>query len=255
MQLSRKRRQTAGIFLILSFILIIILLFVQLSNYFSINPFFPPSPKTEMPITLTYPPNANGELQPIWLRVHFIIEANGTISEGINLTLTNVTGATYRITNSQKGININNVWIGFNYAEPWNAFTWSNTPDVIQDNFITSPNGVWLVSTENEKMEPFIQNVFNFPVAGDYSPSIIVENWNATTNNSTFYEYTYNEIKLHVAPASEIRLHALNQIGGIISIVLLIFGFIESVKMVHEWVENAPKNNENQEDISIGDDI
>jgi hypothetical protein len=59
-------------------------------------------------------------------------------------------------------------------------------------------------------------------------------------NRHTLYQYTFNEIKIHVLSSSELRTQELDQINGIITIALFIFTEIEAIKLIYNWYKNAP---------------
>jgi len=72
-----------------------------------------------------------------------------------------------------------------------------------------------------------------FPVAGDYSPSIIV----IFSNNATPETYTYSEYRVHVLSTSELQSQELSQLEGFVGLVLLAFTFVEVVRLVRDYVK------------------
>ena len=95
---------------------------------------------------------------------------------------------------------------------------------------------IYELNSSHGLLQDIIQSQpFNFSVSGDYSPTLILE-----YSNNSDESYTYNEIKLHVPSSSELQTQELNQIGGFITIVLLIFSLIEALKLVNEWIKSAP---------------
>lgn len=87
---------------------------------------------------------------------------------------------------------------------------------------------------------PAMNMTFSFPVAGDYSPSIIVgtENdsitGNTVTRSKSFLTYTYDEIKVHVLSSGELQTQELSQIANVVTIALFAFAEIEAIKLVYE---------------------
>jgi hypothetical protein len=218
---------------------------------------------------LTYPPISSGKVQETLLDASFNITSSKTMAEGVNMTIIDPRITLYGGTPIKERItrNISGVNIAFQYARPMGGSYIITVPyDFSKTEFINLsqiryvyhnlPPGAAFEMNKSDiyptpPREPIIhlnlshgyltgvlQNrPFSFPVSGDYSPSIILE-----FDNGSVEGYTYNEIKLHVPPASEIRTHALNQISGIVAIALLIFSFIQLRKIINESVEDALSN-------------
>jgi hypothetical protein len=77
------------------------------------------------------------------------------------------------------------------------------------------------------------ENKFYFSVAGDYSPTLMIWFYNDTT-----VQYTYNDIKLHVASATEVQSLKMENINVVIAVALLVFAFVEGISVVNELTKN-----------------
>jgi hypothetical protein len=262
MTFSRRGRKYLGYSGLFVLVLFFVIFYYQLSTYYPFNPFFPPSGKTTYFMELTYPPVTNGKVQEMLLNASFNIESNETLAEGVKVTITNPRIKLYGGTPRNEYIihNISAINIAFQNAQPMGG---SGTLIIPLDNISQTQNinynfppGMSFQMDENDKNHPIFSGVhnyelnlshgyipeviqnkpFSFAASGDYSPSIILE----FSNDSSPISYTYEEIKFHVPSVSELRTQELNQIGGFIAVVLLIFSFFEALKLINEWIKGAP---------------
>ena len=222
MTFSRRKREYIGYSALAIVILFFFFFCYQLSAYYPFNPFFPPSGKMTHFVELTYPPISNGKVQELLFDAKFDVVSDGQIAEGVNMTILNPRISVYGGMPINKYIihNISGVNIVFQDAQPMGGSLKLTVP---LDNFSQTqyvyynlPPGASFRIDENMKfpvfprepvyelnlshgyLEDVIQNrPFNFPVSGDYSPSIILE-----YSNGSDESYTYYEMKLHVAPKS-----------------------------------------------------
>jgi len=242
----------------------------------TLNIFYQPCGKSILPIAIAYPPISSGQLQDEWLQVMFDLEADGTLSEGVNLTITNVLGTVfidYSLINQTSGLNVNDVWIGFQYAQPWSSFTFATWGGQTQNRFFTALDGNWLIANHSETywqstdgnpyalgycpLKTVMQMVFYFPSSGDYSPSIIVG-----LNNGTFLECTYEQIKVHVLSNAELQALKFSRIDNAVTISLLLFAGIEGFSLMNNLIkkrperkrENKRKDEQSRTDWLIGND-
>ena len=261
MNFSRRNREIIGYFSFFTFIIFFIILYYQLSTYYPFDPFSPPSGKTTYFMELTYPPISDGKVQELLLDASFNIISNTTIAEGVNMTIANPKVVLYGGTPRNKYIihNISGVNIGFQNAQPMGSSLKIDIPlsNISQTQYVyhNLPPGASFQMNKNDANIPsfpreptyelnlsngyiqwsFHDHLFNFSVAGDYSPSIILE-----FSNGSSESYTYDEIKLHIPSKSETQSQELNQINGFITIALFIFSLIELWRLISEWIGSKP---------------
>jgi hypothetical protein len=193
---TKRKRQAIGYSALFVFYLILGLLILQIPTYFSAG-------KTVIPIAIAYPSITEGTLQDNWLQITFNLEANSSLAENVNLTITNVVATTFP---NSTGMDISDVWVGFQYAQPWSSFVSANTASgQIQNHFLTALDGDWLVLNTSATMQSIgslsvlYQMAFHFPASGEYSPSIIIGLY-----NGTFLAQTYNQIQIQI-PSSTVK--------------------------------------------------
>jgi hypothetical protein len=223
-----------------------------------LNAFYQPQKPALLPIAVAYPPIFNGQMQDEWLEVRINLKADSTLSEGVNLTLADMLGTIFINDFSLYGQEVDNVWLGFQYAQPWSSFTSANTVSgQIQNHEFTALDGDWLVALHNATYwqsvngNPYAlgycplvileQMVFNFPSAGDYSPSMIVG-----LSNGTFLSCTYDQIKVHVVSNSELQTIKVGRIDTAIAVSLLLFAGIEGVSVVNDLTKKRLVNEDHE---------
>jgi len=261
MTLSKGKRQVIGYVSLFILILVFIFFYLQISSHYPFNPFFPPSGKTTYLMELTYPPISNGKIQELLLDASFSIVSDKPLAEGVNITIPNpvvkLYGGSFNNRNIIKNIRI--ISIAFQNAQPMGGSVAIIIPleNISQTQHVyynLPPGASFQVNEETLKFPEFPREQvcelnlsngylkgirqnqpFNFSVSGDYSPSLIIEFYNESPES-----YTYDEIKLHVPSKSELQSQELDQINGFIAAVLLIFSFIEALRLIQEWIRDAP---------------
>jgi len=189
--------------------------------------------KTSLPIDLSYPPPTGGRLEDKALQVSFDLYANNKFAEGINLTLKNIFGVVYA--KNALGNNIQWITIGFSNTYPCTPFTtvygWLNETEIYNYEGL---DGATLDVSDEWDSEDFLilkrvreAEEFNFPVAGDYSPSIII-----ALENKTMLFHTYDSIKVHVASDTELQSQRLDRINGLVSLALFALAFVETFHLI-----------------------
>jgi len=214
---------------------------------YQIELFNPPPSKTQIPISITYPPAA-GLTYPIkGIRIKFSLEASGSIAENVPVSVINATGdatgkeavifgpLNYSVTSYDYYPDLTIVAVGFDETVhisatgnpeggqiwmPWNYWG-SGLQGMVFRHVASSP----YLRFESE-------DTFYFSVSGDYSPTIYM-----TFNNGTEIQHTYEQIKVHVLSASEMQAEKLNRVNTVIAIALLSFAFIEGIKLVKDLTE------------------
>lgn len=190
------------------------------------NPFSVAPQKTVLPFRLYYPPPQNGIVPPIWLDVNFTLKADSQIAENTAIHYTNEAGEIFGGNNQ----NITVVLVGFyntNATDTMQYFPIGSdppTPHLLVSGVIFNRVGDSLV--------PISTTGFSFPVAGDYSPTITV-----SMQGGVIEEYTFENIKVHVLSASEIRTQELDQISIVIAITLLGFTLVQSIVLVRNLLK------------------
>lgn len=224
----------------------------------SINAFYQPQGKSSLPIAMAYPPISNGQLQKEWFQVGFNLETvtNNPIAESVNLMLTNATGIAFINMNDvnnniTSGFNVTNVWIGFQYAQPWSYWAIGNiVSGKYQVSYFTALDGDWLIADHNETswyppeplpnqtqqgvfpLKPHQVMTFYFPSSGDYSPSIIV-----ALDNGTLLSYSYDQIKVHVLSNADLQALKFSRIDIAVTVSLLLFAGVEGISLVNSLGE------------------
>jgi len=231
---TEKRQVAFALLLIFLFYAFYCVYGIWTDNPSIVNAFYQPQSPPIVPIGLAYPSLSNGELQNNWLQIFFTVETNSSyIAENTNLTLTNVIATTFP---NSTGMNIDDVWVGFQYAQPYSSFsTAGNSASGTQNNFFTALDGDWLglntsATTQNiGSLSVLDQMTFHFPASGDYSPSIIIGLF-----NGTFLTYNYNQIQLHVMSNSEVESLKVGRTDIAVTISLLAFAGIEGISVVND---------------------
>lgn len=182
--------------------------------------------------------------------MRFDVKSDKSISVVTNLTLKNIEGwlwpEYYRNGYPILENDIAEIKIGFKDAQPDYWGTWARGNGTSIQNNEYNDLSVTLVpnTTENNTISGiplkvwFNHGEFYFPVEGYYSPSIIII---FSTPAKKPIEYLVEDQKIHVLSTSEIQANALNQINSLIAIILLVFGCISALKMVHDFTNRKNK--------------
>lgn len=117
-------------------------------------------------------------------------------------------------------------------------------------------SGTWALSFSQEAIEsnasaiirlisPEEMNEIYFPVAGDYSPIMLVNKGGSTT------QHTYDQIKVHVQPESEVESANVSRLSLGLTWAFLGFSYIGVILAVYELV--LKQENKNQTIVIIND--
>lgn len=266
MQFSKRMRQIIGWGIIIILIGFFIWYVSYLSVSYAVSPFLIPAQKTVLPINLVYPPITNGTLQNAIFQINFTLTSNTIIAEKTNIKMTYVSGKLFNQIGALNPISpinstyISDVFVGF-------PNTFPNAPigsmllgnETIQGSNITVQNQqyyegldyLWLVHWSGFSNFTSTWNItFNFPVSGNYWPSIIVLTTHQYNVGNIFYKnntattYTYNQIQIPVISSSQVQSEELEQIGGFVGVALYFFAVVEIFKLVVYWIKDAPKKAE-----------
>lgn len=210
-----------------------------LANSYSINPLLPISTTVTNDFFITYPPQSSGQLLETMFVLSFNLESDGLLSEGVNMSVTNLGG---RFFSKNFAYNVSKIYAGFEHAFPLTTI-WDNRTG--EPHTYVGPYPIWLEPNydgADEMTVPIIdgkpsETIFYFPSAGTYHPTLVI----ALSNNS-YLVHTYNEIDLPILSKDELRSQLFDQINVFIAIALLVFTFIEVFKIVHKW--NPKDDNE-----------
>lgn len=233
MKLQKGRVISISVLIVIYFYIVFCVWGIATDSPNLINIFYSQSYKTSLPINLSYPPPINGQLQDKALQVSFELQANNTIAEGVNLTLSKINGVVF-LKNSL-GKSIQYAIIGFSNTKPGTPFTatygWFDDFEYYNYECL---DGAWLDVQDIWDSEDFRSLIrvreleeFNFPVAGDYSPSIII-----ALENKTILFHTYDSIKVHVASHTELQSQRLDRINGLVTLALFAFTFFEIYQII-----------------------
>ena len=216
-------------------------------------PIINPVQKTQLSFEVNYPP-VTGSDMPLLLRATMYLEADSIISENTRIFANRSSGGYIYPNNESK---IGEVYFGFSSALPHKLSSGKSGINY------SVPTGVWLINWDGQNLtsrealseesytdfnftEDFIEyqraqfrkeNEFYFPVAGDYSPTILIWFYNDTT-----IQYTYNDIKVHVASATEVQSQKLDRINTAITITLFALALVEGISVVNDLTKRKEKN-------------
>lgn len=232
--MKRPSRRTIGYLLLaILYSFILFCVWVIIADY-PISPFNPPPSQTTIPISIGYPPTV-GLIHPGYgLEVKFVLEPNGTIGERVNISMDNATAD--RLSNAFPDLMV--VAIGFEET----VHSSSNGPGPINGTNYWGTGlqgavflGNWVDPTI-ANLTLMSEDVFYFPVAGDYSPTIYMH---SVTGSDIVY--TYSQYKIHVLSASELYTQKLDRINTVVAIALLSFAFIEGIIVVRDLTKSKRK--------------
>lgn len=259
-----------GYILVSIFFIIGLYLIGSICSYYSVNPFSLPPDKIRYPVELIYPSQENGlQFDPI-LYARFWLESNKTLAAGVNLTITNAEARLSKGFNNKNFVDdILGIELIFQNSQPTreiivgsgdpfyyyvpNRYNYEGTRVYLDSQSV--PQGPYRWVTNHTYLEPiglslgkdkinssldlftsfFQLNAsfgfnFYFPLAGDYSPGILI-----MCKNGSLYKYIDNKVNLHVPSELEVQTGTLNQINSLIAIILLILSWIQCLKLIREW--------------------
>jgi hypothetical protein len=197
----------------------------------------PPPDKVVIPISLNYPDSLT-LTGKTGILISYVLVANSTIAQGTDVNLTDPWGAIY---NTTEYANVSFVVSGFVETVPPNFTVQPGTVPyggliagtVTYGRNVAHPNV--LHPTENA-------TTFKWLTSGDYSPSIFIY-----FLNNTSQDYTYSEIKVHVASPIEIKSFTNSNVEAALTYALVIVGGLEAFSIVHDLVDGDHKSNPTDE--------
>jgi hypothetical protein len=227
--------------IILGFLLITVLIsaIAVLVNIFDIQvPIFnPPPPIANRYISMGYP-----QKQPFLMALHINLTTSGDFVQGQPVNV-NVTGwikksllenlTTYIPSSNHSGINvgfkeapllINAEGLGFDVDEP--------------EFSVNSPQGAMVVLMLKISVAETEMRLYSLPQKvkwlsqGDYHPEISFFTGDASEIKQE--EIVYDDIVMHIGSTETLQAARYNRINEVLSIVLVVFAFVEVSKMIYE---------------------
>jgi hypothetical protein len=212
----------------------------------------PPVITPIIPIYFNYPDTIELTTNKTGLQVAFVLYADSPIAEN---TIVNVESHYAAIISTAYG-NVSFVRIVFEETVPAN-FNLQPTQGFIGEIQM----GPWwnqpYPSTNASRLNPVVLAPmaimpFKWLVSGDYSPTIQIQFY----NDSTILQYTYQEIKIHVASLIDIQNQQiaienqnltvqnenLNKLNTVLTYALVAVAFAEGFRMVEDFARDQDKN-------------
>jgi len=202
-------------------------------------PFNSPPPPTNFTIPMMIPPTITNATIP-WpdLYLGISVQANGTIAEGVEVTIST---ATAWMSNNYYFKNLDAVQVFFQESIAW-RYKNSFTPLDVQ-GYIGYPAAVIFQRDETNLssgyLVPYVkQSQIFFPAAGDYSPTVVV-----VFGTGTPVEYTYDAVKIHVASTSDLANAKATRVNIALTYALVAVAVIESISITNDITEDRTKDN------------
>jgi hypothetical protein len=194
----------------------------------------PAPPPTFIVVPMMIPPAISNATFP-WpdLYLGISLQATGPIAEGTEVTFA---GAGW-IGSHDYYLRFYGAEVFFQESIPWR---FKNSPAVWE---VTEwPAVITLQRDMNNQSNPNLWASANnteiyFPTAGDYSPTVLI-----SFKQSKPIEYTYDDIKIHVASTSDIENAKFTRVNTALSYVLVFFAGIESVSIIRDFSEDEAKD-------------
>lgn len=214
------------ILVLLSIYVVVITYNIQFSPIGIFN-WNPPPKENGIPMILPYPDAVVVNLPGTDFVVTLTMEYNGTLAENTLIQIVNA---------SCVGFTDEALKISVGFSE---SIATKDKSAVSSGAGIIGWSGTWCVSFSQEAqhnnvtvdihlLPPKEMNEIYFPVAGDYSPIILV------TKDGNTTQYTYNQIKVHVLPASEIEAENTSRLNLGLTWALLGFSYVGGIIGVYE---------------------
>ncbi|MDG7016050.1 MAG: hypothetical protein JRM82_01595 [Nitrososphaerota archaeon] len=199
------------------------------------GPLNPAPPNTTIPLFLTYPPYTTNPQTGICATLSIELKANGTLAQGVPVKVSNESG----LVESTDCGKIQGIFVFIDGAAPIGSITNVQTYGLSGAeiaaflNFNLGSNNIGNLGTS--KMAPF-----DFPVAGTYSPTVVVVTVDGTYPNATSKSnvYTYSDFEVPVASALDIQNAKDARIEIALSVVIVIFVFLEGLSIVLEHTKD-----------------
>lgn len=206
----------------------------------------PPIETKYVPIVISYPDSMfmpfYGEDAPI-CTVKFLLEYNGTLSENTLVKITNSSCWSYVPYNITVYVGIPQAikysdmdTIGDNTTR---SVTWGGTDILIfRDSYTPIVGNPFEPIVNYHVIYPSLEEEIYFPVAGDYSPIILIGKQGEELNPII---YRYDQIRVHVTTATEVEGLNLGKVNLGFSVV---FSWIGYAVLVYELIIKVFKKKE-----------
>jgi hypothetical protein len=216
-----------------------------------------PTPETEyMPIVISYPDSMYrpfyGENASI-CTVKFLLEYNGTLAENIPVKIVNASCTSYVPYNITVTVGIPQA-IRYDLKDTiGNAdmiMEWGGT-DILSfsDNYVPIVGNPFEPVVNFHVIHPYSTTDIYFPVAGDYSPMILLAPKNDPYNVTL---YRFDQIKIHVATETEIESLNINDVNLRFTVAVFVFSWIGYAVLVYELISKVLKK---EDDVQIAINI
>ena len=201
---------------------------VQTDQYGPLNP---APPNTAVPLAINYPPYTANPPTGICAIISMDLEANGTLAQGVPVKVVNASGVVF----SSNCGNIASVYVTIDGVAPvghgLRGFVYGVSGSEIESFInLNIPNGIGNLSAVKNFQR------FQFPIAGSYSPTVVVVTTNGTypNLNTKTNVYTFTDFKIPVASTLDIQNAKDARIEVALSVVIVIFVFLEGLNIVLE---------------------
>jgi len=234
---------------VLAIILFVTYTFIVYSNHAVYVP--PPVIRPRIPIYLNYPDTIGLTTGKSGLEVAFVLYANNTIAENTTVAVSNQSAQII----STKYHSVDFVSIVFEETVPASFNLQSGerfVGGISMGPWFTNPNPYGNTSVlQPLPLQPETIQPFKWLVSGDYSPIIQVE-----FLNGTLVQYTYGEIKIHVASLVDIQNQKmdienqilavqnenLNKVNTVLTAALVVVAFVEAFRIVEDFARDRSRN-------------
>jgi len=205
-----------------------------------------PKNSNNLPVVISYP---DSMFMPIFgnqtglCTIKFLFQFNGTLSEGTDILVINATCMSYVPYNTV-------ISVGFPQALPSSQKTtiganttlltgWGgSTILTFNDNYTQNDSPFKPVADWHSVPPTYMVEPIYFPVSGDYYPIIEIAN---ETDPYNAIVYSFDQIKIHVASATEVEGLRLNNLNLGLTIALFVFAWMGEIALMVELLSNARK--------------
>ena len=205
-----------------------------------------PPKENSIPMILPYPDNTVVTLPGTNFVATFTLQYNGTLAENTPIQIVNASCVAF----TDHGFDIS---VGFS-----ESFLTTEKSILSSGAGLIGWSGSWCVSFSQKSSEsnatvdihqvlPEKVNEIYFPVSGDYSPTILVTEGGNTT------QYTYNEIKVNVLPASTVEAENTNKLNLGLTWALLGFSYIGGIISAYQLMGKQEKKAHSPEAVNSND--
>ena len=243
-EITKRKRRIGFAFLFIILSCLVVYIAAVANDWYTIPlldtpfPFNSPPPPTNITIPMIIPPAITNATFP-WpdLYLGISVRANGTIAEGVEVTLGT---ATAWIGSHDYYLRLNAVQVFFQESIAW-RYKNSFTPLDVQ-GYIGYPAAIifqrdW--GHPGANLLPYVNETqIFFPAAGDYSPTVLV----VFLGNSAPIEYTYDAIKIHVASTSDLANAKATRVNIALTYALVAVAVIESISITNDITGDRTKD-------------